>query len=300
MRFPRTYYDASAPLDKSLTGGGSANPTATPFDAVKPERPVGANNTMASFYLLLKSGDITSDVFVCPSTDATRAYQGMDVQRYSNWQSPYAAFNSYSYNCPFPSRNAVSSGWRFDATLGPEIPFAADMNPGAGATGVAFNSPAKEMQPGNSPNHWFEGQQVAYCDGHIEWQTSPFAGMQRTKDPFRDNIYVAYAGTNASNGKGGAVWGQPGDTSDAVLLPTAQDSPGTTLVTRVAGGSPPLEAKNIIILVVGLLIVVGGSGFTYWKARKEPEAGPPQPLAAMPAQAATPQAYPQYPPPGVG
>jgi prepilin-type N-terminal cleavage/methylation domain-containing protein/prepilin-type processing-associated H-X9-DG protein len=233
QKFPRTYYNPNSGLTKDVKGGKDQTPTDKSFDAKNPTGPVNANNTQASFFLLLKATDLTAEVFNCPSANATKAYQGYDLQRYSNWPKYYTDFVSYSYNCPFPTKNAVSGGWKFDVTLGPDSPFAADLNPGTNqpmangdtaktdAKAVNYNDGRKIMARGNSNNHLNEGQQVAYCDGHVEWMTSPFAGQQRAGKVFRDNVFTNYTGVSTT-GKGGA-YDKPQDSSDAVLLPALKD-----------------------------------------------------------------------------
>jgi prepilin-type processing-associated H-X9-DG protein len=228
----------------ALTGGTTTQPKS--FDATSPATPVGTNNVPASFFLLLKATDLTADVFICPSSTAEKAYQGMDPQNYSNWYgggSPAKTYKdqcSYSYNCPFPTAAAVSGGWKFDVTLGPDYPIAADMNPGQNQTMangdtlktdvtlVAYNDGRKAMARGNSNNHLNEGQQVAYCDGHVEWQTSPFAGVQRSTVNWKDNIYCALtaAGTFPATGTPGKLGGGlPQDAADAFLVPSLSNAP---------------------------------------------------------------------------
>jgi len=234
QKFPRTYYQPNAALTGALTGNAAGNKQS--YNAAAAATPVGTNNVMASFYQLLKATDLTTEVFVCPSSNAERAYVGVDLQDRSNWPQKYVQFNSYSYNCPFPTTTAVAGGWKFDTTLGPDFPFASDINPGNGATmangdtgttnvqNVQYTSGRKDMARGNSPNHQNEGQQVAYCDGHVEWQTSPFAGVQRAGRAWRDNIYSAGnpATSNGGNAPTAAAGALAQDASDAVMLPAYQ------------------------------------------------------------------------------
>jgi len=243
QKFPRTYFQPGAAVSVALTGGTAAQPKS--FDAASPATPVGTNNVPASFFLLMKATDLTADVFLCPSATAEKAYGGQDPQNYSNWQGfgskTYKDQNSYSYNCPFPTAAAVSAGWKFDVTLGPDFPFAADMNPGSGQTMangdslktdvtiVQYNDGRKVMARGNSNNHLNEGQQVAYCDGHVEWQTSPFAGVQRAAVNWKDNVYVALSSATPplpATGNGGKLsGGLPQDAADAFLLPSLSNAP---------------------------------------------------------------------------
>lgn len=226
-KFPRTYYISTGTLDVALTG----QTTDQSFSATNPAV-AGSNNVMSAFYLLMKNTDLTPEIFNCPSANATRAYQGGDIQSYANWPTPYINYNAYSYNCPFPSSTAVAGGWKFDNSLGPDYPLASDLNPGSGAkmangdtattaAGVVkYTDSRKVMARGNSNNHQNEGQQVAYCDVHVEWLTSPFAGVQRSGVQYRDNIFTN--GVAAADGSGGNVnTTLPYDSADAYMLPAA-------------------------------------------------------------------------------
>jgi prepilin-type N-terminal cleavage/methylation domain-containing protein/prepilin-type processing-associated H-X9-DG protein len=235
-KFPRTYYSPGAALDTALTGNTAGNTQS--YSATTPAV-AGTNNVMSSFYQLLKATDLTAEVFNCPSANASRAYVGADIQNFSNWPKSYIEYNSYSYNCPFPTSTAVSGGWKFDNSLGPDYPIAADLNPGLGAplangdtsfttdvTTVKYTDGRKIMAKANSNNHQNEGQQVAYCDGHVEWQTSPFSGVQRANTPHRDNIYAAQTAalTSSSDGSQSNSLGTTKvfDSADAYMVPASK------------------------------------------------------------------------------
>src|SRR4051812_47777495 len=123
--FPRTYFDTSKALSYDNNGWDSDN--SFPNAANAPGSANGGpteNNTPGSFFLVLKGGDITSEVFVCPSSQGERAYQGVDINGTgaapngggrSNWPgggagapggTTFATNLSYSYVCPFPTANA--------------------------------------------------------------------------------------------------------------------------------------------------------------------------------------------------
>jgi prepilin-type N-terminal cleavage/methylation domain-containing protein len=216
-QFPRTYYQAGANVVVSNLGGGTAginNSFPTPYTTANGP---GANNICASFFLILKTQDITPQVFICPSTQDTADFGAgltYGVQDKCNWTSIAAAGGnlSYSYNCPFPSTTAVAGGWKFNNTLGSDFVMAADKNPGTSnhmtngstlftnVTQVTYNSGARDMAKGNSNNHNNEGQEVLYCDGHVEFQNSPFCGPVRSGIAFADNIYALNsAGTSAGS-----------------------------------------------------------------------------------------------------
>jgi len=227
--YPRTYFSTT---DTSCTagsiGGAASTPTNNSFGTN-----VGSNNVTASFFLILKTQDITPDVFICPSTQNIRDFgPGVTygVQDVSNW-TDITQNISYSYNCPFPQYAAVASGWKFNNTLGSDFVMAADRNPGtsqsmtngntlkSNVTTVSYNSGAKDMARGNSSNHNNEGQEVLYCDGHVEFQNTPFCGAQRIGEVSRDNIYTAGDDQGAANKGIEALTTLPVDLYDAYLLP---------------------------------------------------------------------------------
>jgi prepilin-type N-terminal cleavage/methylation domain-containing protein/prepilin-type processing-associated H-X9-DG protein len=237
--FPRTRFNQSSP---TVVAGTQDATIADPFTAGT------GNNVSTSFFLVLKTQDLTSEVFVCPSSSAERAafnFTGSNGQ--SGAQNVWNFTNtgnisdtiSYSYIVPFPTSNARNQGFKLNFTLSSDFAIGADMNPGnqPGGTsaqadrvsGIAYNSARSFMQGANSNNHNGDGQNVLYADGHVEFQTSPFAGMIITgsgtssfNPTYRDNIYTPCATTRTNTGTdwGGSLAAGPNDASDTHLLPT--------------------------------------------------------------------------------
>ena len=222
--FPRTYFKSGGGIDASNKGFDQPNS----FDPKGTgPGPVGENNVCASIFLLLKTQDLTSEVFICPSSQGERdTFGNKTSQDRSNFTSIPMNL-TYSYIVPFPSVAAMDAGFKLNYTLTSDFAIAGDMNPGnapAGTVGqqdavgkVTSKSARKEMADGNSNNHNGDGQNVLYADGHVEFQNTPFCGMQRGTTPqngFRDSIY--HNGTKESGGKTDA----PQDQLDSVLLPT--------------------------------------------------------------------------------
>jgi len=229
--FPRTYWDTTS---ANLTVGTQGYATDNSFSAA-----VGSNNVCASFFLVMKSNEMTPEVFICPSSNAERPFgpgSSKQVADASNW--PAIATNlSYSYASPFcqatGTTTATGGGWRFSNSLGSEYPLAADINPGTsgGPTAlpnqvlnVQYNDSKKQMSRGNSNNHTNEGQNVVYCDGHVEFQQTPFCGAIRQSTAgaaaYRDNIYTSGPATPSATGNGGSITTGPTDAQDAICLPT--------------------------------------------------------------------------------
>ncbi|MDB5295031.1 MAG: hypothetical protein JWO31_1014, partial [Phycisphaerales bacterium] len=181
-KFPRTRWDrdaAAAGPPALYTGTDSRQSFADPTGPDDPAVP-RANDVTAALYLLFKTSDLTAEVFNCPASDAPR-FDG-DVAAHANWPGGPRHL-SYSYSNPYPTPAAAAAGWKFDTTLGPDYPIAADMNygdnPNGGPTRVRFDADRKSMASANSANHWFDGQQVAYVDAHVEWNSTAFCGAPR-------------------------------------------------------------------------------------------------------------------------
>ena len=220
--FPRTNYNSSG--TGALVATTKGYDTSNSFDNT-----VGLNNVTASMFLILKTQEITPDVFVCPSSSGERGFAAgatRAVQDASNWES-IPLHLTYSYNTPFPTSAAVAAGWKFNNSLGPDFVMAADINPGTNpqtgsvinnVTRPAHNSGRRDMQQANSNNHQNEGQNVVYCDAHVEFQYSPFCGSPRTgagAPVYRDHIYCSGT-TSQSYGQGNP----PIDAADAYCLPS--------------------------------------------------------------------------------
>ena len=180
-----------------------------------------ANDVSAAIYLLLRTEDVTSAVFVCPASAARPYEYGGGIHtalEKSNF--PSANFLSYSYANPYPSKQAADLGYKLKEGIEPAFAVAADMNPGTDAlTKLRTDMPAAELRKGNTLNHSGDGQNVLYGDGHVEFQNSPLCGSHR------DNIYTygdsgSDPVTGAARPTGGAgILGSPVGPHDSVLLP---------------------------------------------------------------------------------
>jgi prepilin-type processing-associated H-X9-DG protein len=213
--FPRTVYAPGA-MPTWGTGAAAANPFTSP------DRPAD-NDVTAALFLLLRTQDVTSSVFVCDGDSSRIADDfggrgGTATMRsnFSDWRKNL----SYSVHNPYPASDGAALGadGKLPALNDRDFAVAADMNGGVGAgsdvTAVTERSPSGEMARANSPIHGRAGQNVVYGDGHVEFQQNPFCGVKR------DNIYTVAAlvdGHPTTTGK--TVVGLPGWSGDSVLLP---------------------------------------------------------------------------------
>jgi prepilin-type N-terminal cleavage/methylation domain-containing protein/prepilin-type processing-associated H-X9-DG protein len=205
-----TYGSCSRGVDPFVGGVGTGTTN----------RPSG-NDVTAALFMLLRTQDITSEVFTCPSSNSEKdIYEGGTnaPQTRSNFSSSKAL--SYSYQNPYAASSAIGAGWKFNNTLGAEFAIAADINPGsipAGSDNINYptsTSSAKDMKQANSNNHDKDGQNILYGDGHVAWESNPFVGTNR------DNIYTSAkdstGGQNVNNNNNYGSF----DANDSVLLPT--------------------------------------------------------------------------------
>jgi prepilin-type N-terminal cleavage/methylation domain-containing protein/prepilin-type processing-associated H-X9-DG protein len=218
--FPRRYFNLASTMVITTTQGYKNGPPAPlPAD-------IGENNVPASLFLLLTTGDIVPEAFICPSSDGEKGFNdGTDIQNSANWQE-IPRHMTYSYVVPFPSQAARDSGWKLNYTLNSDFPIAADINPGM--TGgnpqdditVPQNAPRSTMLNANSNNHNGDGQNVLYADGHVDWCPTPYCGVQRpTAGAPKDHIWTAGLVADAA-AKPSITQKVPQDQYDVILLPS--------------------------------------------------------------------------------
>lgn len=170
------------------------------------------NDVTGAMFLLLRTQDITSEVFTCPSSTAEKdAYGGGTNAPINRWNFTDVKKNlSYALQNPYASDSAIKAGWKWDNTLGAEYAVAADLGPGVkGDNDNVFQptstSSAKDIRQANTHNHDQDGQNILYGDGHVAWESNPFVGVNR------DNIYTTADSKMAAS---------PVDANDSVLLPS--------------------------------------------------------------------------------
>jgi len=216
-RYPRALASAAAGAPTWGTGTDAPVANADPFvDAANGS--MAADDVSAALYLLLRTQEIGSEVFTCPSSSSEKDGYGGGTNTAINRVnftavSPSTANNlGYSYANPYPNASALGAGYRLVQGLSPEFAVAADLNPGtAGSSGQnnvttpTSTSSAAQQKLGNTNNHDRDGQNVLFGDGHVEFVTNAFVGIAR------DNIYSTQTGTT--------VVGSPANANDSVLLP---------------------------------------------------------------------------------
>ena len=228
--------------------GGAYGPstgvaTASPFNPVGTAGGSSYNDITAAMFLILRTQDITTDVFLCPSSNQTDRFQigsGQSIQYYTNWaaggtENTILKSLSYSIQDPYPAAGGVSNGFIYSDSMTADFALMSDINPGltpdsgytTNPSTVSFTDSGANQRGANSINHQKDGQNVLYADGHVDWSASVWAGSQN------DNIFTARQGANASSftqsGAGSTaalstastgISAVPYDSSDSFLLPT--------------------------------------------------------------------------------
>lgn len=232
--YPRTLYSTGA---APLTPTWGSVPTASdPFNGGATTTPgtnvPNYNDVTAALFLLLRTQDITSEVFICPSSNAEKWDFGGGANsalNWSNWNGTagIAKNLSYSYQNPYPDNVAAGAGFKLNNTISAEFAVASDINPGGGGVtnagtastsdnvlAVTSTSSSKDMRLANSNNHDKDGQNVLYGDGHVEFQSNPFVGVQR------DNIFARRAAATGTPSDSTNPYSSSYDGNDSLLLPT--------------------------------------------------------------------------------
>jgi prepilin-type N-terminal cleavage/methylation domain-containing protein/prepilin-type processing-associated H-X9-DG protein len=224
--YPRTRY-----LSTVSTANGSWDATNT-NTAVDPFVPPGStrikdNDVNAAMFLLIRTQDITPEVFICPSSNDEKDVYGAAAGISAQCKVSFTKRECLSYSMAnmYPDTTGVNNSYKLNATTGAEFAICADKNPAGavnytGLTTTNETSSSKDMQLSNSPNHQGQGENVLYGDGHAEFQQNPFCGSKR------DCIYTVSGSTDGSNtnskqnptngGNNAPKWA-----GDSVLLPAA-------------------------------------------------------------------------------
>jgi len=165
------------------------------------------SNTRA-FWMMVRSGDITVQQFICPSSgDQPDTTENLDLYYdFTEYENI-----SYGYQVPFGPRDTqpregMDNRQVIVADKGPyyfggtsTIP---NWNVGKGGKGISLEDSPKTWRAFNSPNHGGagngEGQNCLYADGHASFQRTPAVGIDN------DNIYTLMDkdwATNTPQGK---------------------------------------------------------------------------------------------------
>ena len=223
-------------------------PTGSDAPATNPK----TNHPSRSLFLLVIGGQQTAGSFICPSSGdeednlrnrGSYSDTGDDsAARPGKTRFDFKGYNysSYAYQVPYGRRGrpreTMDSRMPIGADKGPffgvatsedpsgterwgdrrnELPEPVAGNFEGGEIEDIINGSNEEWRPYNSRNHNFEGQDVLFVDGHVDFKRKPIAGVHN------DNIYTA---SDSYDDQVGSLCGQVGDDGENVTPLTQTDS----------------------------------------------------------------------------
>lgn len=190
--FPRVRYEPTEPL--RVFAGADGEPFAAP-----------ANNVTASLWLLVREGYVKdASVLLCPSMN------GVAPPVRPTGDFPTRESLGYSYAAPF----GATEQYRLTDVLKPEFALMADLNPGS-ASALPATAPRLNQARINSRSHRQAGQNVLYAYGAVQWQWTPYCGMNQ------DNIYTV-RGERGATQPTTLPASDPG-ADDLSILPSSED-----------------------------------------------------------------------------
>jgi len=254
--FPRTRYDAKT-TDKPVA---YTQPLAkNPFAEDGPLH----NDVTAAMFLLLRTQEITPEVFTCPASNAerwdfrderdttTRHPTALDRSNF-----PSEKFLSYGFANPYVTQSVADAGFLWTTSMSSEFAVAADMGPKSDElVQLRSDSPRVRITKANSPNHDGDGQNVLYGDGHVEFQQSPLVGVNG------DNIYSVGEAKKPTAPSTIVRVGSPAGPNDSVILPASSYDVGVAALSHVrwrenfSVGSGILALASAFCLVAFILYV---------------------------------------------
>jgi len=211
---------------------GTGKTAVDPFTDPAGTRPADGDLT-AALFLLVRTQDMGSEVFTCPSAEAQKDdLTNVAASQRSNFSSNKNL--SYSIHMMYPGPLARQRGaTKWSTNLGPEFALMADLNPGDGNRDATLFSNAlapklptdsQEVQKrANSNNHKKDGQNVLYGDGHVAFQNTAFCGINMDFIWTRNSSGTAGGGGNNYTSQypsSAAPSCDPADQKDSVLYPT--------------------------------------------------------------------------------
>ena len=231
--YPMTQWDQLDPTPRAYTGAMAINPFAS--NGPSP------NDVTAMMFLLLRTQDISAEVFTCPYGYAERwDYNGNagGALAFSNF--PDGRYVSYSMHNPYVGQ-AMAEKYKWNNTLAPDFIVAADINPGVPELlTTPSTAPRNALKKLNSPNHAADGQNFLGGDGHAEFVVTPYAGIGK------DNMY-----TFGGPGQNPGIQGPPVSQEDSILLPVATVIP--PLIGEVSSRTMAIVIASLVLAMIAFL-----------------------------------------------
>jgi len=177
----------------------------------------------SSLYLLVKYEEVQPKQFICKSDIGAEVFgvSGEDqLTDYWDFCSHAGKNCSYSYHMPYYDQQR-NPGFPLTSTSEPGSPVCADRSPflDTNVTEDALTVFIEDPDRAVSAPHQFEGQNVMFCDAHVEFLRLPMVGIEE------DNIWINYNESSPEMYPEDVGDGAPGDFIDAYLVNERQDVP---------------------------------------------------------------------------
>src|SRR5689334_9677104 len=120
--YPRTIYDTTQPLHFH-SDGSNGGAVVDPFKTSPWTQQSYSNDPIMAMFLLIRTQDITAEVFVCPSSNDEKDNYGTAAGANAQNHASFSDKKNFSYSLanPYPTTTAVNSGYRWNSTLGAEF-----------------------------------------------------------------------------------------------------------------------------------------------------------------------------------
>jgi len=199
--YPRALYSAAGMTTMGVFVGTDAATANASFTGA-------SDNIGKAFYLLVKTVDLSTQVFICPSSNDDNDPSTVAVANRSNFAGPLNF--SYSFTNPYPAQTSAvqATGYKWSNNVAADFAIGSDHNNGV-KIDIAPGSASSVILDSNSRNHDRDGQNVLFNDGHVEWKTSQFAGANN------DAIF----GASAINAAPNATSATPLHDMDSIMVP---------------------------------------------------------------------------------
>jgi len=213
QQWPRTVVRGTNDGEVNQFSGATSD---DPFKDAAGTRPAD-NDVTAALFLLVRTQDIGTEVFTCPSSNADKdTFETGTTEDSAQERGNFTASTNLSYGIANPYGTAT--GYRWNANQNPEFAVAADQGDPTQNDGLTQNSPASDQKKVNSPNHDGDGQNILYGDGHVEFKNTSWAGVRN------DQVFTPTTVDGSGNMNivvGHATNANPAHQFDSVIRPLA-------------------------------------------------------------------------------
>ena len=165
----------------------------------------GIATITSSFYLIVKYAEVSPKTFICPGDEGATEFKpsdygerDSDILKFWDFGLLPSGHCSYSYHMPYGLYTLTTSSE-------PSMAVAADRNPWISSSAAKGKDPTllsmynpegsrEAVKIGNAIAHDEEGQNVLFLDGHVNFEETPFCGING------DNIYTYWDGGDIRRG----------------------------------------------------------------------------------------------------